>query len=94
MRYAWEFIKDGRTIDFQPTGPLASDDHELLVEAALSGAGLAYVWENRAQAPIDDGRLVRCLEPWCQPEDWLYLYYPTRKYISAGLRAVIELLRA
>ena len=94
VRYAWEFIKDGRTIDFQPTGPLTSDDHELLVEAALSGAGLAYVWENRAQAPIDDGRLVRCLEPWCQPEDWLYLYYPTRKYISAGLRAVIELLRA
>jgi DNA-binding transcriptional LysR family regulator len=94
VRYAWEFIKDGRTIDFQPTGPLASDDHELLVEAALSGAGLAYVWENRAQAPIDDGRLVRCLELWCQPEDWLYLYYPTRKYISAGLRAVIELLRA
>jgi DNA-binding transcriptional LysR family regulator len=94
VRYAWEFIKDGRTIDFQPTGPLTSDDHELLVEAALSGAGLAYVWENRAQAQIDDGRLVRCLEPWCQPEDWLYLYYPTRKYISAGLRAVIELLRA
>jgi DNA-binding transcriptional LysR family regulator len=94
VRYAWEFIKDGRTIDFQPTGPLASDDHELLVEAALSGAGLAYVWENRAERDIRDGRLVRCLEPWCQPEDWLYLYYPTRKYISAGLRAVIELLRA
>lgn len=93
-RYAWEFIKDERTIDFQPTGPLASDDHELLVEAALSGAGLAYVWENRAQAQINDGRLVRCLEPWCQPEDWLYLYYPTRRYISAGLRAVIDLLRA
>jgi hypothetical protein len=28
------------------------------------------------------------------PEDWLYLYYPTRKYLSAGLRAVIEALRA
>jgi DNA-binding transcriptional LysR family regulator len=94
VRYAWEFIKDGRTIDFQPTGPLASDDHELLVEAALSGAGLAYVWENRAERDLRDGRLVRCLESWCQPEDWLYLYYPTRKYISAGLRAVIDLLRA
>ena len=52
------------------------------------------VWENRAEREIADGRLVRCLEPWCAPEDWLYLYYPTRKYLSAGLRAVIQALRA
>jgi DNA-binding transcriptional LysR family regulator len=31
---------------------------------------------------------------WCAPEDWLYLYYPTRKYLSAGLRAIIETMRA
>lgn len=94
VRYAWEFIKDGQTVAFQPSGPFASDDHELLIAAALDGAGLAYVWENRAEPFVRDGRLVRCLEPWCQPEDWLYLYYPTRKYLSAGLRAVIETLRA
>jgi len=94
VRYAWEFKKDGRTIDFQPTGPFASDDHELIVQAALAGIGLGYVWENRAARDIADGRLVRCLEPWCAPEDWLYLYYPTRKYISASLRAVIEAMRA
>lgn len=93
-RYAWEFKKDGKTIEYQPTGPIASDDHELLVRAALSGAGLAYVWENRALREIDDGALVRCLEPWCAPEDFLYIYYPTRKYISAGLRAAISALRA
>ena len=93
-RYAWEFKKDGKTIEFQPTGHIASDDHELLVKAALAGAGLAYVWENRAEREIKDGALVRCLEPWCALEDWLYIYYPTRKYISAGLRAVISALRA
>lgn len=37
--------------------------------------------------------LVECLASWSAPEDWLYLYYPTRKYLSAGLRAVIEALR-
>lgn len=94
VRYPWEFIRDGRKVEFQPDGPLISDDHDLLVAAALSGAGLAYVWEHRAASYVRDGRLVRCLEAWCQPEDWLYLYYPTRKYLSAGLRAVIETLRA
>jgi DNA-binding transcriptional LysR family regulator len=93
-RYAWEFKRDDQTIEFQPTGPIALDDHELMVQAALGGVGLAYVWENRAEREIADGRLIRCLGPWCAPENWLYLYYPTRKYISTGLRAVIEAMRA
>ena len=94
VRYAWAFEKDGREIEFQPTGPFASDDHELIAQAAGAGVGLGYVWENRAERDIAEGRLVRCLEPWCAPEDWLHLYYPTRKHISAGLRAVIEAMRA
>jgi DNA-binding transcriptional LysR family regulator len=94
VHHAWEFKKDGKTIDFQPTGAFSSDDHELLVEAAVAGAGLAYVWENRAERQIADGKLVRVLDSWCAPEDWLYLYYPTRKYLSAGLRAIIETMRA
>jgi DNA-binding transcriptional LysR family regulator len=94
VRYAWAFEKGGREIEFRPAGPFTSDDHDLLIEAALAGAGLAYVWENRAAACIEDGRLVRLLDDWCPLEDWLYLYYPTRKYISAGLRAVISALRA
>lgn len=91
--YAWSFGRDAETVDFEPSGPLTLHDHELMIEAALSGIALAYVWENRAEPFLRDGRLVRCLEPWCPPEDWLYLYYPTRKYMSAGLRAVIEAMR-
>ena len=48
-RYAWEFKRDDQTIEFQPTGPIALDDHELMIQAALGGVGLAYVWENRAR---------------------------------------------
>ena len=91
--YAWSFERGGKEIEFEPKGPLSLDDHELMIEAALSGAALAYVWEERARPFIEKGRLIQCLEPWCPPEDWLHLYYPTRKYMSAGLRAVIEALR-
>jgi DNA-binding transcriptional LysR family regulator len=92
--YAWSFNRGDREIEHWPAGPLSLDDHELMVEAALSGAALAYVWEERARGHVESGRLIQCLSAWCQPEDWLYLYYPTRKYISAGLRAVIKALRA
>jgi DNA-binding transcriptional LysR family regulator len=92
-RFAWEFRKDGEAIDYWPTGPLALDDHELIVHAAQGGVGLGYVWEQRAAAALADGSLIQCLEAWCQPEDWLYLYYPSRRNMSASLRAVIEAMR-
>lgn len=93
-RYPWTFNEDGKDIDFEPTGPLALHDHELMIEAALSGVALAYVWEDRARPYIESKRLIGCLADWIVPEDWLYLYYPTKKYISAGLRAVIDALRS
>lgn len=91
--YVWEFSRAGSIIEFEPSGALSLDDHELMVEAALSGIGLAYVWEERARPYVSDGRLVECLASWAAPMEWLYLYYPTRKFMSAGLRAVIEALR-
>ena len=92
-RYPWSFNRNGKEIDFQVTGPIALHDHELMIEVALAGAALAYVWEDRARPYIAKGRLVGCLEDWIAPEDWLYLYYPSRKYVSAGLRSIIGALR-
>lgn len=91
--YAWCFSRDGHDVEFEPTGPIALDDHELMIETALSGVALAYVWEDRSRRYVEDGTLVSCLNDWIIPEDWLYLYYPARKHLSAGLRAVIEALR-
>jgi DNA-binding transcriptional LysR family regulator len=92
-RYAWSFSRGGKNVEFEPAGPLSLDDQELMVEAALSGVALAYVWADRAAPHLASGRLVECLGSWCAPEDWLYLYHPARRHMSAGLRAVIEALR-
>ncbi|MBA9035613.1 LysR family transcriptional regulator [Rhizobium leguminosarum] len=93
-RYAWEFEKDGQTVSFQPTGPLSLDDHELMMQAALGGVGLAYIWEPRVEKAIASGELIQVLDDWCQPEEPLYLYYPSRRHMSAGFRAVIDAMRA
>lgn len=93
VMYPWSFIRNDEETDVNVKGPLALHDHELMIEAALAGIALAYVWEDRARPYIRDGKLVSCLEEWIVPEDWLYLYFPARKYQSAGLRAVIEALR-
>ncbi len=93
-RYAWEFEKDGQTVSFQPTGPLSLDDHELMMQAALGGVGLAYVWEPRVEKAIASGELIQALDDWCQPEEPLYLYYPSRRHMSAGFRALIDAMKA
>lgn len=92
-KYPWFFSRDGQAIEYQPTGRLSLHDHELMIEAALAGVALAYVWEDRARSYVASGRLISCLGDWIEPENWLHLYYPTRRYISAGLRAVIEIMR-
>ncbi|WP_027998594.1 LysR family transcriptional regulator [Sinorhizobium arboris] len=93
-RYPWEFERDGQAITFQPTGPLSLDDHELMTQAALGGVALAYVWEKRVEKFVASGELIRVLDDWCQPEEALYLYYPSRRHMSAGFRALVDAIKA
>jgi DNA-binding transcriptional LysR family regulator len=92
--YNWQFERGGEAVDVEVDGPITLDNQELMVEAALQGCGLAYVWDSRVMAHLASGALVRCLDDWCAVDDGLFLYYPSRRYLSAGLRAVIDMLKA
>jgi DNA-binding transcriptional LysR family regulator len=90
--YHWEFERGDEKLEVEVAGPLTLDSQELMVEAALQGCGLAYVWDARVQAYLASGTLVRCLEDWCTHED-LYLYYPSHRHVPVGLRVLVERLR-
>ncbi|MFO1103662.1 MAG: LysR family transcriptional regulator [Methylocystis sp.] len=92
--YNWAFERNGETLSVEVNGPMITDGQELMVEAALQGCGLAYVWDDRVQDELRSGRLIRCLDDWCRTDDDLFIYYPSRRYVSAGLRALIDKLRA
>ncbi|WP_108610484.1 LysR family transcriptional regulator [Aminobacter sp. MSH1] len=93
VSFPWEFRKDGTTVQIEVHGPILLDDQELMIETALAGAGLAFVFAERVQAHLDSGRLVRCLADWTPQFSNLYLYYPDRTFVPAGLRALADLLR-
>jgi DNA-binding transcriptional LysR family regulator len=74
-------------------GPLIVDDLELMVHAAIDGAGLAFVAEEHIAQHLASGDLVRVLDDWCPPFDGYFLYYPSRRQQPAALTALIEALR-
>ena len=92
--YAWEFERDGRSVNVHVDGPFVLDDMRLLVDAALHGAGLAMVMEDMVAPFIADGRLVRVLEDWSPPFSGYHLYYPNRRHPSPAFAALLEELRA
>ncbi len=91
--YAWEFEQNGRELNIKVGGQLLFNDVELIVEAALAGHGLAHLIEDRVLSLIADGELVRVLEDWCDPFDGYYLYYPSRRQLSAAFALLLEALR-
>ena len=64
-----------------------------ILRAALAGAGLAYVPEDIALAPIAAGQLRRVLQAWCPSYPGYHLYYPSRRQSSRALTVVVDALR-
>lgn len=65
--YRWEFEQGDQALTVSVNGPLIVDDVDLMLRAALDGAGLAFVSEERVASELADGELVRVLEEWCPP---------------------------
>jgi DNA-binding transcriptional LysR family regulator len=91
--YHWEFEQRGEEMAIDAPGSLILDEMTLMMEATLAGAGLAYLSEWSARPHIDAGRLIAVLEDWSQPFPGICLYYPGRRHVPAGLRALIVLVR-
>lgn len=79
----WSFEREGRAVTVTPGRGPVFNDADLLVAAALEGLGILYILEDLVAAPIADGRLIRLLEPWCEPFPGYHLYYPDRKGTTA-----------
>lgn len=91
--YRWEFERHGEAIAVDVQGALTLDNPTLMLQAARAGMGLTYLTEWNAAMDLAEGTLVRVLEEWTPSYDKLRLYYPGRRHVPAGLRALIELIK-
>jgi DNA-binding transcriptional LysR family regulator len=91
--YKWELEKGDESVAIAVSGSLVLDDEDLVIQAALDGAGLAVVADNRATPYLSGGALIRVMEDWTPPFPGFFLYYPHRKQQPAALAAVIDTFR-
>ncbi len=91
--FAWEFEKGRREVNVRVEGQLIVNTLRQRLDAALAGAGLAYVPEDSVQEPVAKGRLVKVLEDWCPPVAGYHLYYPSRRQTSPAFSLLVEALR-
>ncbi|MCA1371876.1 LysR family transcriptional regulator [Bradyrhizobium sp. BRP14] len=91
--YRWEFERRGESMTIDAPGILTLDESGLMIEAALGGAGLAYVSEFSVAEHLREGRLLEVLGDWTPAYPGLCLYFAGRRHIPARLRALIDLIR-
>jgi DNA-binding transcriptional LysR family regulator len=91
--YRWEFARRAETLTIDVPGVLTLDEPILMREAALAGAGLAYLRKAWIAEDVVAGRLVSVLSEWMPSEPRLCLYYPGRRNVPASLRAFIDVIR-
>src|SRR5262249_13673551 len=95
--YPWEFERDGEVVRVDPSGPLTvriGAAADLVVEAAIAGTGIIYLFEDWLQPYLNSGVLAPILEPWWQSFSGPFLYYPGRRLVPAPLRAFVEFIKA
>jgi DNA-binding transcriptional LysR family regulator len=91
--YKWELDKGDESLEIAVRGSLLLDELDLVIEAAVAGAGLAWVAEDRVVDHLASGSLIRALQDWCPPFPGFVLYYPTRKQQPGVLTALVKTLR-
>ena len=91
--FMWEFEKNGQALNVRIEGQLVFNTIAMRLESARQGLGPAYMPENVVQADVEEGRLIRVLEDWCEPYSGYHLYYPSRRQSSPAFTLLREALR-
>lgn len=91
--YAWECEQGDQLINVRVQGQTTFNNSYLMLQAALDGAGLAFLPHDMVQPYFECGQLVPVLETWWPTFPGYHLYYTSRRQIPPALALVIERLR-
>ncbi|MEX3922196.1 LysR family transcriptional regulator [Paraburkholderia sp. BR10872] len=93
----WHFERDGEVLRLDPPTVLVVRPGaalDLLINMALDGVGIVYLFEEMLLPHIRSGALMRLLDDWDVSFPGPFLYYPGRRHLPAPLRAFVDFVKA
>ncbi len=90
----WKFVENGKDLEIAVDGHIITNDGAVLVDAALEGLGLAYVFESMVRKFVAEKLLVRVLDKYCLQIPGYFLYYPSRVNLAPKLKALVDFLKS
>jgi DNA-binding transcriptional LysR family regulator len=92
-REDWSFSTRDESGDIEISGPLSTNNGDVLKEATIQGLGISMMPTFIVQDALDDGRLKAILADYCPSPFGLYAVRPSRHFTPARVRALIEYLK-
>ena len=90
QKAVWSLSDGVRSHRVDVAGPIATNSLKLCLDAAVEGAGLASVPAFVARPLLATGALLRILPDWRTGLAPVRIVYPSRRFLSARLRAFID----
>jgi DNA-binding transcriptional LysR family regulator len=90
----WRFRESGRTLAIPVQGKLRADNQDVILEAAVRGAGIAQLPSWLVRPYLQSGRLVPLLQKHESPPFDVNVVFPHARLLSAKTRAFVDHLSA
>ena len=93
LTISWSLQSGDETVQIVPPAPTIVHDLGSQIDLAVRGLGIVSAPAAMVSELIEAGKLSRILPEWSSPLEALYLYFPSRRHQSAGLRAFVAFLK-
>ena len=89
----WAFSRDGVQQSIRVRGNYRIDNAPAVLDAAVSGLGIAYLSTYLMTNEIKNNKLIQLLPEWKTTVDLpIYAVYPRRKYLAPKVRCFIDFM--
>lgn len=90
--FEWKFDSEAQMVQIDVHGRLLFDEMRSVVDAAVRGQGIGFVFEEFAKQELASGQLRQILKQHRGMDDAFHLYYPHRKHMPRKLRAFVDFM--
>lgn len=88
----WRFQEAGKSRNVRVVGRIRCNSGYALVDAAVKGLGVIQLPDYYVRAFLDDGRLIRVLDHYREPEEGIWALFPHNRNLSPKIKLLVDFL--